>query len=186
MWMDYTHKVCWILQQRRMNYGMHSPKVQILQEKNADEQSIFENFFPSSVLYGQLHDMEARSEGRDQRAAQRCLKGRVQSNTKQACWNSVLALQIWYWNTTPEETGWALVWFILRLFWLGVRGEGQGFLQHLAAMQKSPGLWEAEGMDVLLKTHAQILPRGFLTSAIIFRSVKATRQCLSSEIAGGV
>lgn len=53
--------------------------------KNADEQSIFENFSPSSVLYGQLHDMEACSEGRDWRAAQRCLKGRVQYNTKQAC-----------------------------------------------------------------------------------------------------
>lgn len=78
------------------------------------------------------------------------------------------------------------MWFILRLLWLRARGEGQGFLQHLEAMQKSPGLWEAGGMDVLLKTHAQILPRGFLTSAIIFRSVKATQQSLSSEIAGGV
>lgn len=154
--------------------------------KNADEQSIFENFSPSSVLNGQLHDMEAHSEGRDWQDAQRCLKGRVQYNTEQACWNSALALQIWHWNTTPEETGWALVWFILKLLWLRVRGEGQGFLQHLAAMQKSLGLWEARGMDVLLKTHAQILPRGFLTSAIYFRSVKATRRCLSSEIAGGV
>lgn len=53
--------------------------------KNADEQSILENVFPSSVLYRQLHDMEAYSEGRDRRAAQRCLKGRVQLNTKQAC-----------------------------------------------------------------------------------------------------
>lgn len=157
-----------------------------LSGKNADEQSILEIFFPSSILYRQLHDMEACSEGRDWKAAQRCLKGRVQLDTKQSCWNSVLALQIWYWNTTPEETGCALVWFILKLLWLRARGEGQGFLQHLAAMQKSRGLWEAGGMDVLLKAHAQILARGFLTSAIIFRPVKATRQCLSSEIAGGV
>lgn len=38
--------------------------------KNADEQSILENFFLNSVLYRQLHDMEACSEGRDRRAAQ--------------------------------------------------------------------------------------------------------------------
>lgn len=107
--------------------------------KNADEQSILENVFPSSILYRQLHDMEACSERRDRQAAQRCLKGRVKLNTKQACWNSALALQIWYWNTTPEEAGWALVWFILRLLWFRARGEGQGFLQHLAAMQKAVG-----------------------------------------------
>lgn len=117
--------------------------------KNADEQPILENFFPSSILY--RHDVEACSEGRDRRAEQRCLKGRVQLDTKEACWNFVLVLQIWYWNTTPEETGWALVWFILRLLWLRARGEGQGFLQHLAAMQNSPGLWEAGGDGCALK-----------------------------------
>lgn len=87
-----------------------------------------------------------------------------------------------------KKAGWGLGWFILRLLWLrGRRGEGKGFAQHLAATQKSPGLPGEEGCARLwaLKGTCPEPPSSLLTSAIIFRSVQATRRRLSSEIAGG-